>query len=184
MKKTLFLLLGPSGAGKSTIGNYMKAQLGLHELVSHTTRAPRVGEQEGVTYYYVTKEAFDNLEKLEQVSYNGNFYCLSRGEVDRKLSEHDVVFTIVDANGIEQVKAIYPDEVVVIYITIPLEEMAHRMHQRGDSESVIQSRLEYAIKTGEHHNGHLADFTIENFDLDTSKRQVDAIIESRLAAGV
>lgn len=174
--KKIYVLMGASGSGKTTIGNYLK-ELGLPEIISHTTRPKREGEVDGVTYYYVTKEEFDKIEKVEQVQYGENFYCISKAEIDNKLNASDRLFVICDVNGMEQVKAHYPDEVVVIYLYTSLKEMKHRMKKRGDSIENIKVRIQYAKKTQELDNGKYADFKIKNRDLKKTKRIVRKIIQ-------
>lgn len=173
--KQIFVLMGASGSGKSTVGGWLKAK-GLSEIISHTTRPMRVGEEEGVTYYYVTKEEFDQIEKVEQVEYQGNHYCISKKEIDEKLSRYDQLFVLTDVHGMEQVKASYPKEVIVIYLYISLEEMEERMRDRGDSEENIQKRLEYARLTNELDNGKFADYQIENKILSDTLKEVESVI--------
>lgn len=173
--KKIYVLMGASGSGKTTIGNHLK-KFGISEIISHTTRKKREGEVEGETYYYVTKEEFDQIEKIEQVQYDSNFYCISKMEIENKFKENDKLFVICDVNGMEQVKSNYPNEVVVIYLYISLEEMARRMRVRGDSEENIQLRLNYAGQTNELDNGKYADYRIENKILEETKRQVMDIV--------
>lgn len=174
-EKRIFILMGASGVGKTTLGNFLKEQ-GIPELVSHTTREKRSGEIDGETYYFVSKEEFDQIEKIEFSNYNGNFYCLSKKEVEEKLQKHDKVFVIADINGVKQIKAHYPKQVTVIYISASLEEMKQRMKARGDSEEKIQSRIDYALKTKELENGKYADYIIENHDLNQAKKELLRIV--------
>ena len=172
--KRIFILLGPSGAGKTTLGGYLK-ELGIPELVSHTTRPMREGEVDGISYYFVSKEEFDTLEKDEFSNYGGSFYCLSKKEIENKFKDYDTVFAITDINGVKQLKEKYP-EIKVIFITIPLEEMEKRMRDRKDTEENIQKRLRNAIENKEHDNIKYADYVIENFDLEVSKQKIRDIV--------
>lgn len=177
-QKQIYILIGASGTGKTTLGEYLKS-LGVPEMVSHTTREMRVGEIPGVTYHYVSQEEFEQLDKIEYTEYpvgSGRKYCLSREEVDFKLSNHNKVFAITDYVGVEQLKISYPGIVKVIYIHIPIEEMENRMRSRGDSEESINGRLKQAIETDELSNAKLADYTIENRDLEESKKEIKRII--------
>lgn len=173
--KMIYILLGPSGAGKTTLGGYVK-ELGVPELVSHTTRDMRPGEIEGVSYFFVTKEEFDSVDKVEFSPYGNSHYSLSRKEVDTKLAENDIVFAITDINGVTQIKEKYPNMVKVIFITIPLEEMEKRMRARKDTEDAIQKRITNAINSKEHENIKVADYVIENYDLEESKNTIKNII--------
>lgn len=167
--------MGASGSGKTTIGQYL-ISLGIPEIISHTTRKIRKGEKHGVTYYFVTKEEFDRIEKIEEVTYNGNHYCISKNEIEKKLGNNNKVFVICDVNGMRQLKKFYPKEVVVIYIYTSFEEMERRMRLRGDSEESIRKRLEYAKETNELDNGKYADFIVRNDDFEKTKEQIKQII--------
>jgi guanylate kinase/CYTH domain-containing protein len=176
--RKIFILMGSSGSGKTTLGNYLK-EIGIPEIVSHTTRKMRKGEIPGVTYYYITKEEFDKIEKIEWTEYpkgSGNFYCLSKQEVENKLSQYGRVFAITDVNGVMQLKTHYPNEVEVIYVYTSLEETERRMRARGDKEEKIQERLQHALQSGELLNYPYADYVIENNDLEESKKRLFQIV--------
>lgn len=180
-QKRIFLLLGGSGSGKSTLGAYLK-ELGIAEMVSHTTRPAREGEVEGVSYYFIDKSTFDKLDRIEETQYpkdTGYFYCLSASEVTSKLSTQDTVFAITDRNGVEQIKKRYPNETRVIFVYITLEEMKKRMLLRGDAPEKVNIRLENAKETGELENYDIADYVIENIDLEASKAKIKAIVEAK-----
>lgn len=179
--KRIYILLGPSGAGKTTLGGYLK-ELGIPELVSHTTRPMREGEIDGVSYHFITREEFDAIEKAEFTDYGGSAYCLSKKEIEDKLKDNDIVFAITDINGVKQLKEKYP-EVKVIFITIPLEEMEIRMRARKDAEENIQKRLRNAIENKEHANIIYADYVIENFNIEESKKQIRDIVLGEKSGG-
>ena len=160
--RRIWLLVGPSGSGKTTVGQWMNTQ-GIKELVSHTTREPRPGEVPGVTYYYCSKGEFDVVEKIEETVYAGNYYCLSKKEVEDKLSGNQDVFTVVDCNGAEQIKEKYPEETRVIFVFAPKHLLIQRMQARGDKMEAIVSRIENITKTNEINKGlALADYCIVN----------------------
>lgn len=176
MSSRILLLVGTSGAGKTTLGNFLET-LGIPQLVSCTTRQKREGEIDGLTYHYVTKEKFDNLDKLEQTEYAGNYYCLTRDEVERH--NEDLVYCIVDSEGVQQIQYNYGKEnVVVINIIIGLHQMRDRLEARGDAEDEIKKRIEYAIKNHETEKDFdVADYYIKNDNLETSKQVLKYIVE-------
>lgn len=178
--RRLYILMGGSGTGKTTLGNYLK-ELGVPEIISHTTRDMRKGEIHGITYYFIDRNEFDSIEKVEWTEYpkgSGKMYCISKEEVEGKLAQHGKLFAITDAFGVEQLKAQYPNEVEVIYLYITLEEMEKRMRERGDNEKGIQERLVQAKETGELNNHDYANHFIENVDLEGSKRKIREIVLS------
>lgn len=173
--KRILLLQGASASGKTTIGKYLQT-LGLKELISHTTRKKRQDEIDGITYYYITKEEFDKIDKLEQTYYAGYYYCLSRQEVDRH--DEDLVYCIVDNSGVQQIRDTYGKEnVVVIYIDVSDQQMRERMKLRGDSEEDINKRIEHCYQTKEKLIGlEMCDYAIPNVDLESAKEIIEQII--------
>lgn len=174
--KKIVALIGGSGTGKTTIGKGLEKH-GLVQIVSHTTRAPRVGEVEGIDYYYIDKTKFDTLDKIESVEYNGNYYCFSREEVDSKLAQYDLLYVVIDIHGYEQLKAVYNEIVEGFYIYISLDEMKKRMIARGDSIENVESRIQHAININELDNGKYLKHHIENIDLEKSIQQVLNIVK-------
>lgn len=136
---TLFVISGPSGSGKtSSIRQVME-----NEVISFTTRAMRVGEQEGVDYVYTTVDEVDRLEAIgelvERVTYDGNSYGISKGELYGKLQNEDA-FVVVDYHGYEQIQALYPN-CVSIFFAIDTEDAKNRMLERGDNPATMSHRL-------------------------------------------
>lgn len=175
-KKTIYVLLGPSGSGKTTVGNYLK-ELHIPEIVTHTTRPMRKGEIEGVSYYFVTKEVFDTIDKIEHACYSGNYYGISRNEILSKLETSDNVFVICDVNGMKEVKKAFPEITKVLFFDISLKQMAKRMRKRGDSEEDIQKRLLYAQENDELSHKRYADVVIRNRWLWLTKWMVKRILK-------
>lgn len=146
-KGRLFVISGASGVGKSTVLSRVMEQHGnIRFSVSATTRPPREGEQDGVNYYFITKERFEQMiandEFLEYDNHMENYYGTPKGQLEDKLEQGDVLLDI-DPNGAFQVLQKRPDA-VLIFITPPsLEELERRLRSRGDTEeSQIQVRLD------------------------------------------
>ncbi len=147
----LMVLSGPSGSGKGTI---VKELLSRYEdmrvSVSMTTRQPRPGEVDGVHYYFVTREQFEQTIAedglLEYAEYNGNYYGTPIAPVQKMLDEGKNVILEIEVQGAEKVMAKRPD-LVSIFIGIPsMEELERRLRGRGtETEEVIQKRMEAAI---------------------------------------
>jgi guanylate kinase len=143
----LFIVSAPSGAGKTTLVRELlkrDPQIGLS--ISHTTRAPRPGEVDGVAYHFVGSAQFDAMRAaddfLEWAQVHGNFYGTSRRWLEERLSAgHDVLLEI-DWQGAQQVRRLFPDAVGIFILPPSLEALATRLTGRGqDAADVIERRL-------------------------------------------
>ena len=152
MKKGAILVLsGPSGAGKSTIINAAADEIGEYYFsISTTTRKPRVGEVDGVDYFFVTKESFEEDIKagnfLEYAQVHGNYYGTSLKPVHNALEEGKLVIFDIDVQGHRLVRAKMDDITTSAFITPPtLIDLDNRLRARGtDDEAVIVGRVENA----------------------------------------
>jgi guanylate kinase len=144
----LFILSAPSGAGKTTLLKRVMADLpGLAFSVSHTTRLPRAGEEDGADYHFVSRDRFEAMREqglfLEWAEVHGNLYGTSRPAVLAQLAEGlDVVLDIdVQGAAILRKSAVIP--AASLFITPPsLTELERRLRGRGtDSEETILLRL-------------------------------------------
>jgi guanylate kinase len=150
-KGAILVLSGPSGAGKSTIINAAADKIGEYYFsISTTTREPRVGEKEGVDYFFVTKEAFEEDIKagnfLEYAEVHGNYYGTSLHPVRAALAENKLVIFDIDVQGHRLVRAKLNDITTSAFITPPtLEELETRLRARStDNEEVIYKRIKNA----------------------------------------
>lgn len=175
--KTVYILMGPSGSGKTTLGKFLQDS-GIPELISHTTRLPRKGEVDGKTYYFVNDNDFDNLDKIEETDYTGQHrYALAKEELESKFKQYDRVFTIMDRKGAEQIKEKLPyGTVKVIYIDVSLRQMMERMKKRGDKDEDILIRIDHAQRTNEFQNIEIADYVIENNNLEEAVNHLLSIV--------
>lgn len=146
-KGVLLVVSGPSGAGKGTICQILKDRLpDLGYSISVTTRQPRVGEVDGVSYFFKSveevKEMIAQGELLEYAEVYGNYYGTPRQYVmDLLESGHDVLLEI-DIQGALQIKKRFPEGVFVFIVPPSLDELSARIYKRGtDSEDVIKRRM-------------------------------------------
>ena len=132
----LIVLSGPSGSGKGTI---ITSLLSMREdtvlSISMTTRAPRPGEQDGVHYFFRTREEFeDTIRKdgfLEYAEYNGEYYGTPEAPIRRWLNEGKNVILEIEVQGAEKVMN-HRSDLVSIFITIPsFEELERRLRDRA-----------------------------------------------------
>ena len=150
MKKgKLIVISGASGVGKGTVLSLMMKQRDdLRFSVSATTRPPRPGEQEGVHYYFVSKENFEDMiaqgQFLEYDAHNANYYGTPRAQAEEKMELGHVLLDI-DVNGAKQVKAAAPEAQLFFIMPPSMEELERRLRGRGDTpEDQIQIRMERA----------------------------------------
>jgi len=151
MQGAILVLSGPSGAGKSTIINQAASQIGEYYFsISTTTRQARQGEQDGVDYYFVTHDKFEEGIKagdfLEYATVHGNYYGTSLKPVKRALEEGKLVIFDIDVQGHRLVRAKMGDYVTSVFITPPtLSELEKRLYARAtDDQSIIERRVENA----------------------------------------
>ena len=145
----LFVISGASGVGKSTVlKKVMESRKDLVFSVSATTRAPRPGEVDGVHYYFINRETFDEMihndEFLEYDIHFANAYGTPRAQVEEKLTRGSVILDI-EPNGAMNVKEKCADATLIFIMPPSIEELEHRLRSRGDtSEEQVQIRLERA----------------------------------------
>ena len=139
----IILLVGASGSGKTTIGKRLE-DLGIPQLISHTTRIQRHGEVEGKDYYFVNKKEIENIEFIESSTYDGNTYGLSKKELLQKTSMSDTVYFITDKHGAKQIQELYPEETEYFWVSIDTSLMIERMVSRGDKWDKILKRINHS----------------------------------------
>jgi guanylate kinase len=181
----LFILSAPSGAGKSSLINALLEQESSRPMqvsVSHTTREPRPGEQEGKHYHFVSIANFEKTIKknafYEYAEVFGNYYGTSEAAIDAQLAQGIDVFLDIDWQGAQQVRMKKPS-VTTVFISPPSkQELESRLRGRGqDSEDVITSRM--AKAQGECSHFQEFDYIIINDDFKQALTDLTTIVNSQ-----
>ncbi|MDR0634470.1 MAG: guanylate kinase [Azoarcus sp.] len=147
MSGTLFIVTAPSGAGKTTlVHGLLQRNADLFLSVSHTTRAPREGEENGREYHFVDVDRFHTLrmagEFIEWARVHGNYYGTSRSWLAAQLEQGRDTVLEIDWQGARQMREAFPDAVSIFVLPPSLAELEARLRGRGtDSEEVISRRL-------------------------------------------
>lgn len=175
----LFVISGPSGTGKGTICKRLIDETDVQLSISMTTREPRTGEVDGVSYYFTTKEDFlhkvDNGGLLEYAEVYGNYYGTPKAKVVEKLAEGTDVVLEIDIQGALNVKKVYPDAILIFILPPSLAELRKRITDRGtDSEEVINLRMSKTL--GELEFACKYDYRVINDDLDEAVKRVESIM--------
>ncbi|EQD51278.1 guanylate kinase [Ferrovum myxofaciens] len=178
----LFIVTAPSGAGKSSlIAALLKQDPRVRLSVSHTTRAPRLGEVEGQDYHFVSPAAFLALRTenqfLEWAEVYGNFYGTTRQSLEDLQNQGFDVILEIDWQGARQVRQLYPESLGVFILPPSLETLRNRLQGRGkDDPATIEMRLSLAQDDLSHENEF--EYAIINADFDEALRDLAAILRA------
>jgi guanylate kinase len=154
---TLYIISAPSGAGKtSLVKALIDSEAQIRVSVSHTTRAMRPGEVEGVNYHFVSREQFhamlDNTEFLEHAEVFGNLYGTSQEWVKQTLAEGYDLILEIDWQGAQQVRRLMPEAKSIFILPPTQEALRHRLTNRGqDSGEIIERRMREAVSEMSHY---------------------------------
>ena len=181
-KGKLFVISGASGVGKSTVlAKVMETRPDLTFSVSATTRAPRPGEVDGVSYYFVSKDKFLDMivkdEFLEYDDHMDHYYGTPKAQLEEKLSRGHVLLDI-EPNGAFAVKHARPDAELIFIAPPSVEELEKRLRSRGDtSEEQIIKRL--GRSKWEMEQGKKYDHYVVNDQVEACAEKILAIIAEK-----
>jgi len=175
----LFVVSGPSGCGKSTlIGRVRRDLADLEFSVSHTTRAPRPSETDGVDYHFITPRTFERMIKarrfVEWARVHGHLYGTSKAGLEQKAKRGDVILDI-DVQGARQVRKRMPRAILVFVMPPVFEELRRRLRRRKeDSPEDIARRLRDAAAEVRAYTGF--HYVIINDDLEDAAAGLKSVV--------
>ena len=182
MKKGgIFILSGPSGCGKNTVYEGLRAlDPDIVQTVSATTRKPRLGERNGVDYFFLTgpefKQRIDDGEFVEYVTYGGNNYGTLKSEVERLSAMGKTVVLVIEVRGALNIKRMFPQAVSVFIEPPSTEELIRRINKRGDNnDAEIELRMNIAKEEMTFRDKY--DYRVVNDDLDTCIKDIYQIMQ-------
>jgi guanylate kinase len=176
----LFILSAASGTGKTSLASALVKSLpNVETSVSHTTRAPRPGEQDGTHYHFVNGKTFDAMvargEFLEHATVFGNSYGTARVEVESRLRQGKSVVLDIDWQGARAVKRLMPGTVSIFILPPSRETLIERLTRRGqDDPEVIARRMHEAISEMSHFKEF--DYVVVNDDFDLALADLRRIV--------
>ncbi len=178
-KGKLVVISGASGVGKGTVlGIMMNKRKDLTFSVSATTRPPRPNEVDGVHYYFITRQRFEEMmdagEFLEYDAHAANYYGTPRAQAEEKMERGSVLLDI-EPNGARQVKKAAPEALLIFIMPPSMEELERRLRGRGDtSEEQIAMRMERAVWEMEQRSWY--DHVVTNDDAERCAEEILKII--------
>lgn len=175
------VLSGPAGSGKDTLLNIFFERGGAAKTISATTRAPRAGENDGIDYYFYTKEEFEQAIKegklLEYTTYCGHYYGTLNSEIERIRSAGLDVILKIEVEGGMSIRRLLPEAVLVFLFPPTAEELTRRIYARGsETTEVIKARLARAAE--ELVYGRAYDYLLINDEVDRAADELAEIIRT------
>ena len=168
-KAKLFVVSAPSGCGKGTILSEVIKAKNFHYSVSCTTRQPRDGEVDGVNYYFISQDKFEQMieqnEFLEHARFASNYYGTPAKAVKDSLEKGIAIVLEIETKGAFQVKEAMPEAVLIFILPPSVKELKRRLYKRGTEEDdVIEKRVSKAV--GEIQQAYKYDYVIMNDGLE------------------
>jgi guanylate kinase len=179
-KANLFVVSAPSGAGKTSLLKKLISELnGVQTSISHTTRAKRAAEVDGVDYHFVEPEAFKLLVEqeafYEHAEVFGNHYGTSKSSIANQREQGIDVILEIDWQGARQIKQQLPESLSIFILPPSKHELESRLQGRGqDDEAIIKGRMDAAISEMSHYNEY--DYVVINDDFEQAVFEIKAII--------
>lgn len=179
---SLFTVTAPSGAGKSSLlAALIRQDPSLCLSISHTTRQPRPGEENGHEYHFTTIEDFrkrlEEGEFLEHALVHGNYYGTSKLTVLNMLNAGHDTFLEIDWQGAQQIRNMFPETISIFILPPSIAALEERLNKRGqDSPEIIKQRIDAAEEEIRHASE--SDYVIINHNFNLALSRLVAIVET------
>ncbi len=181
----LVILSGVAGAGKDTVKKELIKRMDrVTSIPSITDRAQRPGDIPGETYYFVSKEKFEDMinndELYEYDIHHNHYYGTSKKVLDNEIKNKSIIVKDIDVNGTENLIKIFKDKmkIVTIFLKVPKEELQKRLQERIDKPSVEEIILRLNRFDHEESKMNMYDYVIRNNNLEKTVKIIMAIIEN------
>jgi guanylate kinase len=144
--KKIFVFTGPDGSGRKTVANMVGITLDIPKVISYSTRERRPGEVDGADYHFISKAKFLAGELCEEfiecVEMHHNFYGVKRRDIESLMHKHQQIYIVVNTEGAEKLKKLYPDQIIRLFIYADKETVNRRQQEAGLSELSRQRNWE------------------------------------------
>lgn len=182
-KGLLIVLSGPSGVGKGTVRKaiFDHPNTNFRYSISMTTRDARVGEEDGIDYFFKSRDEFEKLIEedkfIEYAQYVGNYYGTPVDYVKDTIESGNDIFLEIEVEGAKQVREKFPDALFIFLSPPGIKALQERLIKRGtDSNDVIERRINKAKE--ELRLMNLYDYVVVNEDVDEARRRIQCIVEA------
>ena len=182
MSGNLFIVSAPSGAGKTTlVSGLVAADPAIRKSVSYTTRAPRLGEENGRDYHFIDVGEFERMRAqgdfLETARVHANFYGTSRRTVEKETAGGFDVLLEIDWQGAAQIRDLKPDAVSIFILPPSIEALEKRLRGRGQDTSDVIAKRVGAARGEISHVGEF-DYVIINDEFNRAAQDLISIIRA------